>query len=173
MSYFFTPLWWLERRLIISFPHVQRLKWPLFITLKVDGLLHLFGPSTRLHKAISSQPTLRVYPTFFPSDSCGGHRHARCLATYKQLFLWQYLGHHIRAILFSMDLLKLHRHKTHHISNPMISHINVLGSRIELGFLARWITLWLSYRLYFSCFTPNSCKFFIHNTSLQVSTAAM
>jgi hypothetical protein len=44
-------------------PHVQSPKWPLVITLKVSGLLHLFGPPEMLHKAISSQPTWGGYPT--------------------------------------------------------------------------------------------------------------
>ena len=50
-----------------------------------------------------------------------------------------------------------------------------LVQECKLEFLARWIAFWLSqYRLYFSCLRPNSCrKFFIHNTSLQASAAAI
>jgi hypothetical protein len=36
-----------------------------------------------------------------------------------------------------MDLLKLHQLGTHHLSNQMISHINVLGSRVETWILGK------------------------------------
>jgi hypothetical protein len=113
------------------FLHVQCLKWPLVINLMGSGILHQFGPAERLHKANFSQSILWGNPTFSPIWLMWRHRHSRYLATYKQLLFWQYIGHHIRAILVGMDLLKLHQLRTHNISNSMIPHINVLASRVE------------------------------------------
>jgi hypothetical protein len=72
-----------------------------------------------------------------PSDSCGGQRHARCLATHKQLILWQYLGQHIRAILVGIDVLKLYQLGTYHLSNPMTPHFNMLGLSVETWILGK------------------------------------
>jgi hypothetical protein len=46
-------------------------------------------------------------------------------------------GHHIRPILVGMDLLKLHQLGTHHLSNPMIPHLNMLGSSMETMILGK------------------------------------
>jgi hypothetical protein len=132
--------------------------------------LHLLGPPGRLYRPSPHSPHEVDTQHSPPSESCGGHRHARYLATYKQLILRQYLGHHIRPILVGMDLLKLRQLGTHHLSNSMC-----LVRAWKLRFLARWIALWLSqYRVYFSCFMSSSCKkFCIQSTSLHASTVAM
>jgi hypothetical protein len=55
--------------------------------------------------------------------------------TAPSLFTGKYLRHHIRSILFGMDLLKLHHLGTHEILNPMIPHITMLCSRVETWIL--------------------------------------
>jgi len=93
------------------------------------------------------------------------------LAASPLVALWSSYPHHCGRYGF----LKLQQLGTHHFSNPMVPHVNVLGSRMKAWILGKMNgTLVVTNRLYFSYLCPNSCKnFFIHKTSLQASTTAM
>ena len=70
--------------------------------------------------------------------------------------LWSSYPYHFGPYGFS-QVVKL---GTHHFSNPLVLHLNILGSRMKVWILGKMNdTLVVSQNiLYFSCFCPNSCE---------------
>ena len=74
---------------------------------------------------------------FSPSRLCGGDRHPSDHATIFKLPSWQRFCHHIGTIVICMNLFKLKQLRIQHISNLMVSHINVFRPTMERRILAK------------------------------------
>jgi hypothetical protein len=143
------------------FLYVQCPKWPLVITLKVSGLFNCLGrrkgfirPSPHNPNEKDSQHSSiwlvwggMSMPATLQHTSSFSRGNILVIISEPFLSVW---------ILSSCTNLEL---TTCRIQWYLTSIC--LVQEWKLGFLARWIALWLSQnRLYFSYFMPNSCKKF-------------
>ena len=112
---------------------------------------------------------------FSPSRLCGGDRHPGDHATNFKLPSWQSFSHNIGTIVICMNLFKFKQLRIQHISNLMVSHINVFRPTMERRFLAKmYSTLTVTIKHIPLLSTTKFPKnLFIQSNSLQASTTAI